>query len=52
MDKTTVSLMCKQIRDSGVDVNKMVFEDSEKAIEYLHGQYLMAQYQKRSQSES
>ena len=42
IDKTTVSLMCKAIREQGVDVNQLVFEDTEKAIEYLHGQYQQA----------
>ena len=37
--------MCQQIRDQGIDVNSMVFDNEEKAIEFLHGQYHLAKAQ-------
>ena len=42
--------MCENIRRDEVDVNKLVFEDPEKAIEYLHGRYHEASSQIQTQS--
>lgn len=45
MDKATVSLMCQRLREQCVDVNKMVFDDPELAIDFIHGQYRLAAIQ-------
>ena len=52
MDKTIVSLMCKNIEKQCVDINKMVYENSEAAINYIHEQYLKAQKEMKKKSRS
>ncbi len=42
MDKTVVSLMCENIKKLPVDINEMVRTDPERAVRFIHGQYLDA----------
>jgi hypothetical protein len=54
MKKEIVCLMCENIKSQNVDIDKLAIEDPEKAIEYVHGQYRIAQEvfkEKRSQYE-
>ena len=34
--------MCKKIKREGVDIDKLVIEDTIKAVDYLHTQYDLA----------
>lgn len=52
MDKTIVSLMCENIEKQFVDVNKMVLDNTEKAIQFIHGEYLKAEDQLRQKTQS
>ena len=42
MDKTAISLMCQKLREQCIDVNRMVIEDPDSAIDFIHGQYRIA----------
>lgn len=50
MDKKIVSLMCKNIENQFVDVNKMVYDDPKNAIDFIHGQYKLALEMYQNQS--
>ena len=53
MKRKVVSLMCANIKKQRVDIDKMVEFDREKAIRYLHNEYLYAQRQiNREEAES
>jgi len=45
MDKMVISLMCKNIKEKQVNVNELAKESREKAIMFMHDQYLYAQRQ-------
>ncbi len=46
MRKTVVSLMCNNIKDQAADIDHW---DDEKAIKFIHSQYLKAQRQLNQQ---
>lgn len=43
MEKTALCLMYEKIKRSGVDIDKLVYEDEEQAIDYLHEQYRLVE---------
>jgi len=43
MEKTALCLMYAKIKRSGVDIDKLVYEDEEQAIDYLHEQYRLVE---------
>ena len=42
MEKTVISLMCKNIKEKHVDVNELVKCNPKEAISFMHDQYLCA----------
>ena len=38
-ERTEICLTYEKIKRLGVDLNKLVYEDEEQAIDYLHEQY-------------
>lgn len=52
MEKTALYLMCEKIRRSGVDLNKLIYEDEEQAIDYLHEQYRLVEDAVMSKTQS
>jgi hypothetical protein len=43
MEKEIVSLMCESIKKQNIDVDEMALSNTEKAIEFIHGQYRLAE---------
>ena len=43
MDKTVVSLMCENIKKLSVDIDEMVRNDANQAVDFIHDQYYYAQ---------
>jgi hypothetical protein len=41
-DKEIVCLICQNLKKSGIDINKMIHEDKNQAVEFLYKQYKMA----------
>lgn len=54
MRKETVSLMCKRLKLLGIkdEVTQMALKNPEKAIEFIHGQYLAADRETNGISQS
>jgi hypothetical protein len=43
MEKNIVSLMCKNIKKQGINLNEMLENDCEKTIDFIHSAYINAQ---------
>jgi len=53
MKKKIISLMCQNIKQSGIDIDQFAINNPDQAIRYLHNQYAIAEimHQKKSVSQ-